>query len=270
MGIKTFYNSAVNVSLEEYDNHIWVLNIYENVLTPSEINSILSSQEILKGEAFKDETQKKRYYLTRFYLRLILSQYLKCFPQELTFEPGFNGKPFLSNILYNNHHNLYFNVSHSENIVVIAVSLNLDIGVDIEHINFDLDWEEISAITLSKNEQKNLSTLQEKKGQLKEFYKIWTCKEAFLKATGIGLFYPPSKLEIIFSNYMKKEDQRGKEHTSNINWNIYAFEYLFYYMITLATQHDLHKLKFIEVTNWNINYYPHLCFIGGGFASTLD
>jgi len=98
------------------------------------------------------------------------------------------GKPFL---IYNKAYK--FNISHSDNLLAIAISL-VPIGIDVEQINsFEL-YDELYDFCLHKDEIKfvkysNINTLI-------NFYKIWTAKEAVLKFLGLGLSAPLSNLKV--------------------------------------------------------------------------
>lgn len=117
---------------------------------------------------------------------LLLEYVLGCYGKstsEITL--GENGKPEMEGI--------YFNLSHSHDIVICAVS-DSPIGCDIERIK-DAPLR-IAERYFSKNECEQLDALPcEEKSDL--FYRLWTIKESYLKMTGEGLQVPLSRIEVI-------------------------------------------------------------------------
>lgn len=94
------------------------------------------------------------------------------------------GKPFLET-------NLYFNISHSADIVICALSNEYELGIDIEKIN-DIDLEDFRHY-MSVNEWAEICDSENAIG---DFYKFWTQKEAVVKAVGTGLLIPINSFEI--------------------------------------------------------------------------
>ena len=85
---------------------------------------------------------------------------------------GANGKPYIDG--------MYFNISHSHNMVVCAFS-DTDIGIDVEKIR---EWRPRVAKSFHPEERTRLEKAEDKD---LEFYKIWTMKEAYLKCLGTGI-----------------------------------------------------------------------------------
>ncbi|MBD9358025.1 4'-phosphopantetheinyl transferase family protein [Methylomonas albis] len=88
-----------------------------------------------------------------------------------------------------------FNMAHSQHIGLIAVSRDIEIGVDVEIDRPIPDLAGLIALCFS-NQQRNACLTRSKPQQLLEFYRTWTCKEALLKASGEGLQIDLPDLEI--------------------------------------------------------------------------
>ncbi len=135
----------------------------------------------LLNEAERLHYSKFRYKAAlqcRALLRLLLSQYLKVSPHDLYIRTTTKGKPFVAN------YPIFFNVSHTQSAYIIAISKIGRIGVDIEQLVGNEDIEAMADYAFSVYEkQKVFSSTSEPK----EFEKIWTLKEALLKALGVGL-----------------------------------------------------------------------------------
>ena len=124
--------------------------------------------------------------------RLVLSEKLNLNIFDITFEYGKNGKPF-----YNSPSGLHFNISHSENWAVCAVS-EMPVGIDIEIIQpIDLS---IAKDCFTHIEFETLSQIADESEQLDYFYKIWTIKESYLKAIGSGFSKAPDSFGTKINN----------------------------------------------------------------------
>jgi 4'-phosphopantetheinyl transferase len=90
---------------------------------------------------------------------------------------------------------LSFNVSHTHEWALVAIGQGQPVGIDLEHIQPDYAWQTVSDLALSPRERAMLATLPSEV-QSAVFFKLWTGKEAYVKATGEGLSRPFSQLEI--------------------------------------------------------------------------
>jgi 4'-phosphopantetheinyl transferase len=151
----------------------------------------LSSDEQARAARFKFERDRRRYAVGRGALRGILATYAGCQPGEIRFAYGPHGKPMLADSTA--AEGLEFNASGSEELAVCAVTVGKSIGVDIE---FCRPIEDNSFLDqcLTTAERKALYDL-EPVPKLTAFYRLWTLKEAFLKATGEGLSRPMTSVE---------------------------------------------------------------------------
>ena len=145
---------------------------------------ILSADEMTRAECLLDPHKKSCFISARGQLRQILSHYLKLTPAEIIFEYNLNGKP---SIAPSHHSDLSFNLSHSANIAVVAVTQNIGIGIgiDIEQIDDALSFQSLADQFFNKEE---LQVLQKASPNRKRrtFYRLWTIKEAQLKMAGVG------------------------------------------------------------------------------------
>lgn len=186
-------------------------------ITDKEIGSIeklLSHDEKTRANKFCFYRDKRRYIVSRSGLRLILGNYLNIDPCDIKFEYTQRGKPFLPSI--DNKNSINFNLSHSNELVLYAITKNRLLGIDIEYIRPMLDLNELAKRYFIKDEYKTIYSVNAREKE-KLFYKYWTCKEAYLKATGEGI----AGLENInfIVPYENKEfsfiDKSGK------SWNCY-------------------------------------------------
>ena len=170
--------------LPEKGVHIWKADLKSPLINVVDIMTLLSPDERNRADRFYFQRHKRRYVVCRGLLRVLLSRYLGADPKQIRFAYRKNGKPILD---YSIHPvNLFFNVSHSKELALLVFAKCPLVGIDVEYIKYDFRAEELAKRFYHKSENDFLSKLALNRRK-KEFYNFWTCKEAYLKATGEGL-----------------------------------------------------------------------------------
>lgn len=141
---------------------------------------VMSDGERQKALAFRLPSMRERYVAARVLLRQTLAGYLQEDPASLQFETGEYGKPCLV------CGSLYFNISHTGDFLLIAVADFPDIGIDIETIKPRGSIASLARRCFSDREFDRWLQLPAA-AQLEVFYRLWTKKEAFVKAVGRGI-----------------------------------------------------------------------------------
>lgn len=163
----------------------------EEALAIAEGEAWLSRDEKERSEKFRFGELRDRYIRGRGMLRFILSRYLRCDPADLEFGVGEHGKPYLLD------DSLHFNLSHSIDIAVVAVSEIPSIGIDVERFDRDVDYDRLADRCFRPREWDRFRGL-EGAAKAEAFFWIWTAKEARMKATGEGFRLEPKRIEIAF------------------------------------------------------------------------
>ena len=166
-----------------HDVHIWTSSV--DPKAASRYNHTLAVAERTRAEKFATEELRDKYVVQQGILRDILRRYLGCSAKAVEFTRLAHGKPGLASSDHPQG-NLAFNLSHTKGQLVASVTLDTEIGVDIEFHNPRTDWKEISQSYFTAQENDWLLSLPEKQG-FTAFYDIWTMKEAVMKADGRGL-----------------------------------------------------------------------------------
>jgi 4'-phosphopantetheinyl transferase len=162
------------------ETHLWLLDLTELDGSDSEqAIRLLSAHELQRAESFK--RRKTEHILTRAFLRKSLARYCHCSAQELSFSVDNNGKPYLTNCVTP----LSFNLSHSGDFAVLAISAQKRVGVDIEVIR-QRDFMKIAEHYFHPQETLALRGFPHNQ-KINVFFELWTRKEAFLKALGGGI-----------------------------------------------------------------------------------
>jgi 4'-phosphopantetheinyl transferase len=178
------YSWAVPVEMPELQSqsiHIWLVRLDTSYNNYSELIPVLSKDEQRRINRFGSDKALKQFVITRACLRKILGHYLKVQPEQIIFEYNKRGKPFIP------RRGLQFNVSHSKDIALVAVTPAANIGIDVEFVRKGVNYEGIARRFFTSHEQQFLSTIPCEQ-RVEAFYRCWTKKEAFAKAIGGGLF----------------------------------------------------------------------------------
>lgn len=167
--------------------------------TPKEIASLealLSSEEVQRAKRFKFSKDHDRFIARHGILRILLSSFTGFEISNLEIKKEENGKPFLSG--QNTQNAIHFNISASDYIAAYCFSKIKGIGIDIEKIRDIPDMMDIVASNYTEREAFKIAHCEEGK-RLDMFYKIWTRKEAVLKAQGVGLLVPLNSVDVSLS-----------------------------------------------------------------------
>src|SRR5215203_1622304 len=173
--------------------HVWRVFLDSPELEIESFLRILSVEELGRASRFHFEKDKKRFIVARGILRNILSHYLGICPQNILFEYTAQGKPSLAS--GGGEANLRFNLSHSNEVALYAISRCRNIGIDIERVQDDIAIDEISKKFYSHNEIGVLANIN-KNDRSRLFFQYWTRKEAILKGTGKGISFPMEQCDV--------------------------------------------------------------------------
>jgi 4'-phosphopantetheinyl transferase len=159
--------------------HLWLVHTSE--ISPEEA-AVLSPAERLRAKRFHFERDRTRYVAAHASLRLILSRYVSCPAGELEFIAGTHGKPALAGLCGA----LHFNLSHSGDLMLLAISRTREVGVDLEQIRSGVSCVDLADRFFAATEAQALRLLPEPR-RTSRFFELWTSTEARLKASGDGL-----------------------------------------------------------------------------------
>ena len=157
---------------------IWCLDLGTIALDAMRV--LLSADEQARAGRFKVRADHERFVKSRGALRRILAERTAQDARALAFLEGDGRKPELRD-----HPSVHFNLSHSGNFALIAVG-SQPIGVDIEAVKPDIELQALAKANFHPDERAILAAHSGTAAR-EAFFQIWAHKEAFLKATGIGL-----------------------------------------------------------------------------------
>lgn len=154
----------------------------------------LIPQEVKIAGKYKLEEDSSRYIIARSYLRKILGDYLSLDPIDVKISLNKFGKPTL---LTENFESIKFNLSHSGDLIVYAFNISDEVGIDIEMMNNYIDHPQIADNYFSSDEISYLNSSKDRFEITDRFFRIWTRKEALLKAIGTGLLPDLRKIDVL-------------------------------------------------------------------------
>ncbi|MEH2174400.1 4'-phosphopantetheinyl transferase HetI [Nostoc sp.] len=219
------------------DIHVWRIELEQPETQLQNLAATLSSDEMARAERFYFQEHRQRFIAGRGILRTILGRYLGIQPLQVEFNYQQRGKPVLADKFADS--GLAFNLSHSQGLGLCAVNCTCPIGVDLEYIRPMSDLEALAKRFFLPREYEMLRSLSPNQQQ-EVFFRYWTCKEAYLKATGDGLSQleqvevsltptEPAKLQITedwsLFELVPTNDYVAAVAIANYGWNLKCWQY---------------------------------------------
>ncbi len=161
--------------------HIWTGSYQSSEELFERMVSVVSPSEIQRANAFHFNRDRQNYVQSHCLLRLLLSLYTGVCAQKIDFEFGAYGKPFLKDAS-----TIRFNMSHTKEMIAVAVTSDSDVGIDIEKPGHLDGVENLARQFMSDTELREMSCLEP--GLRNSYlYRCWVNKEALVKASGRGI-----------------------------------------------------------------------------------
>jgi 4'-phosphopantetheinyl transferase len=171
--------------------HVWQVRLDVSSQRVEAYQRALPDDEIDRAGRFYFQLGSDRFIVMRYVLRTLLGQHTGIQPDKLRFGVNDYGKPYL----LNKGATVRFNISHSAGQGLIAISKNREVGVDIEIVREDASFSGLAARYFSPAEISSLQAVpDEHRSDL--FFRIWTRKEAYIKARGLGMAVPLNSFDV--------------------------------------------------------------------------
>lgn len=184
--------------------------------------AFLAQDERARAARFVLERDRQHYIAGRGLLRILLAGYLGIEPASVVFSYGPQGKPTLHPV--DPAKALEFNLAHSRDLAMYAFGWSRRLGIDLEYIHPMPDEDDFAERFFSTNEAALLAALSGEE-KTEAFFKIWTCKEAILKAIGSGLSKPLNQTEVAWDKGGSIRITRvDGSHREASRWQLLTFE----------------------------------------------
>lgn len=179
---------------------VWVLHAADVPACASALVHTLSADERARAGRYRAEVHRQRFIARRGMLRWLSARYLGCSPHALRWEVEDGGKPLWRQPVAPR---LAFSLSQTESMALLAFAWDCRVGVDVQQELADVDFAGVGQAVFSAAEQAALAGAGGDAGA--EFFRLWSRKEALLKAVGTGL-----SEEARSYTTQQAEDQRGR------------------------------------------------------------
>jgi 4'-phosphopantetheinyl transferase len=181
--INCFIHTQVNWLPEKLDwstSELAVFRCYlpDFVASDSFLLAQLQPDEYDRSQRYHRPNDRRRFAYTRALLRLLIARYSQLQPTSIPLHLGQHGKPMLPPEL-----GKHVNVAHSGDWSLLAISPSA-VGVDLENAATELTFKDIATLSFSPTEQHSLDKAVDPRAT---FFRLWTRKEALIKATGQGI-----------------------------------------------------------------------------------
>lgn len=167
-------------TLDKNQVHVWTIHLEADNAEVRHYASLLTNSEIIRANRFPNSEKRQHFIIARASLRKILALYTDNHASSVDFEYKPNGKPYLRG-----NTGIHFNLSYSQNMAMVAVSMHRELGIDIQAIAQVADPESVAQLVFSPAELSYLLSLDVNNRQM-AFAHIWVRKEAYIKALGTG------------------------------------------------------------------------------------
>lgn len=189
---------------------IWQFSLLD---IPDDYQSVLNSDERLRGERFHFPIHRRRHLAAHTNVRKILARYLAILPSDIEYIYNAHGKPQVANNTL-----VHFNLSHSQDVALLAVGAKHPVGIDLEFFSAR-PYEGIGSHIFSEQENHQLQQLPCALKPL-GFFHLWAQKEALIKACGLGLSYPTKQLTL---PTMPPANQSIYDTLHQTHWRVVSF-----------------------------------------------
>lgn len=175
--------TSATAALGQGEVALWFVGLHQPDSSIETAASVLSAEEMRRADRFRFSLHRNRFILAHAASRHVLGMYSGCPASSIDFVFSPQGKPSLVN---NHKGKIEFNLSHSEDLGVVAVSSGSILGIDVEQVREMADWPQMASqfysdaeiVAIERAPSNEKSTM---------FLRFWTRKEALLKAIGTGL-----------------------------------------------------------------------------------
>ena len=165
--------------------YLYICN-YNKINIKNDLKGFITANERKKINSYMRYTDKRRCLIEIVLLKLLIYKYCKIPIKNIIIKKTEYGKPYLEN-----NPKFKFNISHSNEMIIMGINIQNEIGVDVEFIK-EINLESYIKI-LKENEIKEIN---KRKNKLSSFYEFWTIKESFFKEEGKGISIIDDNYEI--------------------------------------------------------------------------
>ncbi len=224
--------------------HVWSADVEIGERAASRLAPLLSPEEKARAGRYKSKSRAAQFIVARGLLRRILGEITGVPPSDLRFTTNEHGKPTFAE----DEINLHFNVAHSESVALIAITRVGPVGVDIEAIRSISNIERLARRWFSDEDYQYIMHA-DTSNQDARFFRLWTRKEALLKAWGVGLSWESSRAVNVLNDCVgpPPPDVPGgpaRPWGNEPKWSIRSWSHASKYVAAVAAPGESWRLEF--------------------------
>ncbi|MHC3123522.1 4'-phosphopantetheinyl transferase family protein [Acinetobacter sp. GN11] len=217
-----------------------VSRVPQDHLVLSHYLGLLSSAEKLRYDQYHPKAARL-FLISRVLVKTVLADKLGISPYEVNLQLHPSGKPFVQG-----GKAVYFNLTHSADVIILAVTEEGEIGVDIEQVDHEFEWRRVdSVLDLSEIEWIKDKELTDSSSVYQRFFQIWTLKEAYIKCTGEGMSRHLKMLNfhVLPEHIQFLDSTNDAQKTEEYYFESYIYDYNFIFSICLQQSRSLERFS---------------------------
>jgi 4'-phosphopantetheinyl transferase len=232
----------MRIAIEDNQVHVWQVSLKTVPGAETESAVALSPDELERAGKFKFPSDRVHFMISHSRLRLILSKYCDCQPGEFIFRYNSCKKPFISNP---ESEDLKFNMSHSDDLMLVGICKRNEIGIDVEKVR---EMNELENIANENFSAKEIKYLKDSSDKTNTFFQIWTRKEAVIKAIGQGIYFPLKSFHVVLKS-PESPEPLVRLHTTAGENQLRTSELVVSegYIASLAINSDRFKISYFQI-----------------------
>jgi 4'-phosphopantetheinyl transferase len=228
--------------INEFSIHLWIIALDDTIRGLEEYQTFLSDEELERARQFGFPELGRRYIVAHARLREILARYIDLQPDRITFLTNTHGKPFIN--IPDGNIDIQFNLSHSHELAVVAITRGRRIGVDVERLKPLGYHMKIAERYFSPAEIASLK--RQKSEQIdRAFIQLWAGKEALIKAQGNGMSLPLNQISLeALIEQPEKTGVQVKQPDQVATWSVNKFKLPAGYAGAVAFEGTIRKIAY--------------------------
>ncbi len=230
------------------DAHVWRIDLGATHMVGM-LRPVLSESERARADRFHRAEHADRFVVAHGVLRCILAGYVRESPADLHFQSGEHGKPSLVNAAAS----VEFNLSHSGDIALLAVARDRAVGVDVEQWDDRVEYLAIAERFFSPAERIVLRglALERDAHVAGGFFAAWSRKEAYLKATGVGIARGLHHFDVSLHPDVPAELLADRLDVDAVtHWSMHALDLGARYSGALVVRTPVDSLQLLDASRW--------------------
>jgi 4'-phosphopantetheinyl transferase len=225
------------IPLSSAEIHLWLAS-YDEIADErlhAAYRELLDPAERAQEPRFYFARDRRRYLVTRALVRTVLSRYVTIDPKDWVFSTNSYGRPEIANVLPDDSR-LSFNLSHTHSLIVLGVTKQRALGVDVENVR---SREAAIGVANHYFAPPEVATLNAAPGheQHYRFFEYWTFKESYIKARGMGLSLPLDKFSFHYRHDRAVEIDIDPELADEpARWQFWQFQPSPEYLVAICAE----------------------------------